>query len=159
MIAVSQSRSSEYLLWTHTENTNDEILVVVLLRSKLFRMPSADMSVHTDDKGASSFKQGYFSDGSKYVKYLPVLYCNGFEKHKFLSNSNSVHGCYLLPLNLSVDSRRSVASTFVHSLVQYVCSQTQLLSSIVEDIVLSMTHGINGYGATGQAILIFLYAI
>lgn len=98
-------------------------------------------------------------DGSKYGVCHFSLYSDGFEKHNSLSNTKSVHGFYLLPLNLSADSRRSLTSTRVQYLVPYVCSQTQVLSSIFDDVVVGMTHGINGYDPIGQEIRIFLHAI
>ena len=79
--------------------------------------------------------RGRLENGRLYLVYRLALYGDGFRQHKSLTDSRQVGGCYMLPLGLPPEARRSSCSTRVISLSPAGHSINEVFHLIHDDLV------------------------
>jgi len=99
---------------------------------------------------------GFLDNGERFLLYRMVLYADGFNQHKSLSDSRSVGGCYMLPLGLSVENRRSISAVRVISITPSGENMNDALHMVKQDVVTSCTKGIRGTDPYGRSVRIFV---
>jgi len=99
---------------------------------------------------------GVLDNGERFVLYRMILYADGFNQHKSLSDGRSVGGCYMLPLGLSVENRRSISAVRVISITPSGENMNDALHMVKEDIVTACTKGISGTDPYGRNVRIFV---
>jgi len=85
-----------------------------------------------------------------------AIYSDGFKQHKSLSDVRSVGGCYMLPLGLSSENRRSSAAFHVLTLCPSGHDVNDCLNMISEDLEKSVRFGIVGRDSYGRRVRIFI---
>ena len=99
---------------------------------------------------------GFLPDGSRYIIYRFALYMDGFKQKKSLRDQRSVGGCYILPLGLSVESRRGNAAPRVLTLCPDELEHSDVLQLVLEDISRAAKTGVDGFDPYGRRVRIFL---
>ena len=100
--------------------------------------------------------KGYLSNGERFLIYRVALYADGFKQHKSLSDTRSVAGAYLLPLGLSLKSRRSSAAARVLTLSPDTLDANHCMEAIISDVVAAAVHGVEGRDPFGRSVRIFV---
>lgn len=102
---------------------------------------------------------GHMPDGSRYVVYRFALYMDGFKQTKGLADTRSVGGCYLMPLGLSLDSRRGTGAPHVVTLASCSVSHNDVMQLVMDDISRAASTGVDGVDPFGRRVRIFLDAV
>ncbi len=103
-----------------------------------------------------SSNQGILEDGSRYVIYRFILYTDGFNQKKSLSDKRSVCGCYLMPAGQPHTCRASSISARVVTLGAHGQDPNELLEYIVDDILEGVTSGFDSFDPYGKKVKVFL---
>lgn len=82
--------------------------------------------------------------------------CDDFQETSTMAPQGSAGGCYLLPLSLPPECRRSSSSVRVISLTPPGVSTNEVLHFIVDDIVNETVDGVIGRTPSGNVVRIFL---
>lgn len=102
---------------------------------------------------------GTLSDGTPYYIYRFILYTDGFNQKKSLSDQRSVCGCYIMPAGLPQYCRCSSSSARVLTLGAHGQDPNELMECVVDDIAKGTVDGIEGFDPYGKKVKIFLDAI
>jgi len=100
--------------------------------------------------------KGFLDNGERFVVYRVALYTDGFKQLKSLSDLRSVGGCYMLPLGLSVECRRSRSAVRVITVAPHGESLNDVMHMIMQNIVESAVKGVTGIDPYGRKVRIFL---
>lgn len=101
-------------------------------------------------------KKGFLPDGSSYLVYPIALYSEGFKQHKSLSDSREVGRCYILPLGLSIENRRSSPAARVLTLTPHGQSLNEAFNLLMDDLFVDSMNGFASVDPYGSKFLFFL---
>ena len=104
----------------------------------------------------SNRHMGFLPDGSRYVVYRFALYMDGFSQLKSARDTRSVGGYYLMPLGLSVESRRGTGAPHVITLASSSVSHNTVMKMVMDDISRAASEGVDGVDPYGRSVRIFL---
>ncbi len=99
---------------------------------------------------------GRLANGTPYVVYKLLLYCDDFQRCSASHNNESVGGCYFMPLELRPEQRPTTSASRLISLTPPGVSTNDVMHFIVDDLVHGTVCGICGYTPQGQRVGIFL---
>ena len=99
---------------------------------------------------------GELEDGTPFVCYRMMLYCDDFTKSSYSSSAGSLGGCYIMPLGYSPEQRRNTPSVRLISLTPPEVSMNEVLQFIVDDIVQGSIHGLQARTPDGIDVRVFL---
>ena len=99
---------------------------------------------------------GTLQDGTPYVSYRMLLYCDDFRKSSFSSTGGSAGGCYFIPLGYAPEQRRTTSAVRLISLTPPGVSTNEVLNFIVEDIIHGTIHGVDAWNPNGIKVKVFL---
>lgn len=103
--------------------------------------------------------RGFPNNGEKCVIYRMVLYADGFKQRESLSDARVVGGCYMTPLGLSIERRRSVAAARVLTLVPHGERLNDAMDLVVDDVVSSAVEDVPGTDPYGRRVRIFIHPV
>lgn len=99
---------------------------------------------------------GRLLDGNPFHVYRFALYTDGFKKNKSIADSQSVTGCYLMPVGLPLSSQKSSTSVRVLTIIPPKANLNIVLDKILDDVLEGTTRGIQGTLPNGTRTTIFL---
>ena len=108
---------------------------------------------------ASDFKprnMGFMQNGTRYLVYRVALYMDGFKQTKAQRDTRSVGGCYMLPLGLSLESRRRKAAPRVLALASSTVPHNNVLDLLLDDVTRAAVDGVDGTDPYGRPVRIFI---
>ena len=100
--------------------------------------------------------KGKLENGKPYLVYRFALYGDGFQQHKSLSDNREVGGCYMIPLGLPPEARRSSCATRIISLSPAGHSINEVFHLIHDNLVTGARTGFSGIDPFGRPVQIFL---
>jgi hypothetical protein len=100
---------------------------------------------------------GYLKDGSRYVVYRVLLYCDDFQPHS--SNTGSYGGCYMLPMGIPPAERSGYGAVRCIGLTPPQVSTNEVLHYVIPDLVKCSTTGVQGLDPSGNPVTIFIDAL
>ena len=98
--------------------------------------------------------KGTLNDGTIYYVYPFLLYCDDF--NEATGKKGSAGGCYMLPMGLPLDCRRSTSAVRVLGVTGPGVSTNHVLRYIARDIVQGCTSGFRDKDPYGNDCVIFL---
>ena len=152
-IGKTKGCPAERLIWIERSSGN----WIPKLSANVSDLPS--LVAKPDGARLSSFKQmnkGVLTDGTTFLVYRFILYSDGFNQHKSMKDTKSVCGCYIMPLGLSENFRKTSASARVITMSASKQDINSVLSNIVDDIVRGATTGFEGTDPFGGRVKVFL---
>ena len=99
---------------------------------------------------------GTLQDGSPYLVYRAIIYCDDFKESSSTYSQSSAGGVYLLPVGMSLKARSSRTAVHVISLTPPGVSTNEVMLDIIPDIVKGAKDGVVGTMPCGRQITIFL---
>lgn len=104
-------------------------------------------------QGERKENKRFLPDGRRYVVYRFALYMDGV---KSLRDTQFVGGCYLLPLGLSMDIRKTIAAPRVLAIAADSQNHNKVMNLILDDIAEGSRTGVDGVDSYGSHVRIFL---
>ena len=152
-IGKSTGRTSDRIVWLMKTSSRWDVLhELTNISIPLLKTPHQG-DRHENDR---PMNKGILSDGTRFLIYRFFLYSDGFNKHKSMSDTRSICGCYLMPVGFDLNYRKSSASARVLTLSQGNQDINDVLAHLVDDIVLGVTEGVEGIDPYGRQVRIFL---
>ena len=153
--------SAERLVWVDVDSGEvGTPLVSYVGSSNVIDMPTwlsgRDGTPHEAYENRIPSNTGYMPDGTRYVIYRFALYMDGFKQTKSKRDTRSVGGCYIMPLGLSIDARRSSAAPHVVSLASSSLPHNKVLKLVMDEICSAARTGVRGVDPYGRPVHIFL---
>ena len=115
-----------------------------------------EKSAHEQTTWRRNSAFGKLRDGTPFLVYRILLYCDNFQKSSAMHPKGSAGGCYFMPLSLPPESRRKKSSTRIISLTPPGVSRSEVLHFITDDLVSSAVRGVEGYTPRGMKFRIFV---
>ena len=131
--------------------TNEATFSHVVKELNLLRLSNQTTQLPTQHAS-----RGHLANGTPYVVYRILLYCDDFQRSSQHYPRGSAGGCYFLPLSLPPEKRRTISAVRVISLTPPGVSTNQVLQYIINDLVRATTFGIDGHTPDGSPIKIFI---
>ena len=100
--------------------------------------------------------KGILQDGTPYVVYRVLLYCDDFQPLSPTCQKGSAGGFYMLPLGLLPRDRSTRAATRLIGLTPPGVSTNQLMLHIIPDLMRACVDGIQGRSPDGEDVRIFI---
>ena len=100
--------------------------------------------------------QGILPGGERYVVYRIALYTDGFKRHKSLSDSSSVEGCYILSLGRRQELSKSASACRVITVAPPGHSPNEVLNLIENDLITGAKEGFGSIDPFGRPVRIFI---
>lgn len=120
-------------------------------QSSIYRIPGSD-----DFQSTIQRNQGFLYDGTRYVVYRMLLYCDDFRPFSSTYPKGSAGGCYMLPLGLPPGDRNSRASVRILGLTPPGVSTNKIILEIVPDLVCGVVDGFGVMTPSGERVKAFL---
>ena len=102
---------------------------------------------------------GIPQDGTRYIVYRILLYCDDFQPKASFKDTESVGGVYMIPLGLPPAARRSREAVRLIALTPPGISSNEVLLHIIPDIVNATKNGVEGLCPCGHKVQIFVDAV
>ncbi|PXF42872.1 hypothetical protein BWQ96_07380 [Gracilariopsis chorda] len=115
--------------------------------------PDAREDVSGGSESSENF--GLLPDGSRYVVYRVMLYCDDFRPFSSVLPQGSAGGCYMLPIGLPTRCRCSRSAVRIISFTPPGVSTNEVLLHIIPDLVHSGAERVDGIDAFGDPVKIF----
>ena len=164
LIRQATGESAERLVWVDSDNTlKSRTTLHFVATSNVSDMPvwlsGRDRSAPAGYELGKACDRGFLPDGTRYVVYRFALYMDGFKQTKAQRDTRSVGGCYMIPLGLSAESRRSPGAPRVLTIASSSLSHNKVMSLVLEDVWNTAKDGVDGVDPYGRKIRIFLDAV
>ena len=147
---------AERLHWVSTaQDDSGEVVLREVAVTTITDLPTLVSDSSCLDNVHTAPNRGVLHNGERYVIYRIALYADGFNQRKS-SDEKSVSGCYLLPLGLPPEERSSPSAARVITIAPFGVDENDALNTILQDIQVAATDGIQGVDPYGKSVRIFV---
>ena len=159
LVSQAKGHPAERLVWLNVEEgteNNGRASVRYVGTCNVTNMPlwvrGAHGTPHTGYEFGRPKNIGFLEDGSRYLVYRFALYMDGFKQLPSNQDTRSVCGFYLLPLGLSLETKRNKAAPRVVSLSSCTTSEKNLWKLIMDDLCRAASEGVDGVDPYGRTV-------
>eukprot|EP00737_Agarophyton_chilense_P004532 gb/GEZJ01005776.1/.p1 GENE.gb/GEZJ01005776.1/~~gb/GEZJ01005776.1/.p1 ORF type:complete len:137 (-),score=9.29 gb/GEZJ01005776.1/:984-1394(-) len=99
---------------------------------------------------------GYLKNREIYLVNRIAFYGDRFKQNKSLSDSRCVGGCYIMPLGLSSEARRYVATARVLTIIPDGQTRSDALDLVLDDVVNCAVNGVQGMDPYERRVRFFI---
>jgi len=161
IVRYANGRAAERLVWIDTSKAGDDgrgdlVEIAAATATKMPEWRPGRRQTPTADVDPRTRNVGFLENGERFVVYRIALYADGFKQLKSLSDTRSVGGCYILPLGLPEENRRTSAAARVLTLTPDGQSLNDAMCQIVDDLVQGALQGVEGVDTYGRRVRVFI---
>ena len=150
---TSKEVRSKSLVWLLVSNNRVKYIDV----TSPYRVPRLVTAAQSTNSSNTICRTGgVLTCGTPYYIYRVLLYCDDFKPRSLMFPKGSVGGCYMVPIGLSIQSRRSSYSVRSIGLTPHGVSTNHILDSIIDDLVVAATKGVQTRDYKGDQCVVFI---